>query len=134
MFFRRMPNVYSPPKACFYLRSPALNWLSQYYKYTVAKQNGGEAEWAELIYSANQEDGRTNVWSLVVSRRVLVDQFVRLVQYILYQRFFAGYSGLYCSDSLAVSILCASHGQWGFKWEGASLSNSIPNLATVVLR
>ena len=36
-------------KACFYLRSPALSWLSQYYKYTVVKQNGGGAEWVELF-------------------------------------------------------------------------------------
>ena len=38
-----------PPKACFYFRSPTLGWLSQYYEYTVAKQNGGGAEWVELI-------------------------------------------------------------------------------------
>ena len=36
---------HSPPKACFHLRSPALSWLSQYYKHTVAKQIGGGAEW-----------------------------------------------------------------------------------------
>ena len=38
---------HSPPKACFYLRSPALGWLSQ-YEYTVAKQIVGEV-WAELL-------------------------------------------------------------------------------------
>jgi len=30
-------------------RSPALGWLSQRYEYTVAKQNGGGAEWVELL-------------------------------------------------------------------------------------
>ena len=48
---------HSSPKACFYLRSPALGWLSQYYEYTVVKRNGGGAEWVELnggaIYNAN---------------------------------------------------------------------------------
>ena len=33
----------------FYLRSQALDWLSQYYKYTVVKQNRSGAEWVELI-------------------------------------------------------------------------------------
>ena len=33
----------------FYLRSPALVWLSQHYEYTVAKQNGAGAEWVELF-------------------------------------------------------------------------------------
>ena len=28
---------HSPPKACFYLRSPAFGWLSQCYEYTAAK-------------------------------------------------------------------------------------------------
>ena len=37
---------HSPPKACFYLISPTVNWLSQY---TVGKQNGGRAEWVELF-------------------------------------------------------------------------------------
>ena len=36
---------HSPPKACLF----ALNWLSQYYKYTVGKQNGGGLnEWSYL--------------------------------------------------------------------------------------
>ena len=43
---------HSPPKACFYLRSPALGWFSQCYEYTVAKQNGAGAEW-EQLYSYN---------------------------------------------------------------------------------
>ena len=48
----------SQPKACFCLRSPALGWLSQYYKCTIAKQNGNEAEWAELFITLlNQGDG-----------------------------------------------------------------------------
>ena len=40
---------HSPPKACFYLRCPALGWLSQRYEYTVAKQNGGGAELVRLL-------------------------------------------------------------------------------------
>ena len=36
---------YSPPKACFYLRNPALGWRSQCSEYTVTKQNGGGAQW-----------------------------------------------------------------------------------------
>ena len=51
---------HSPPKACFYLRSPALDWLShaQYYKYTVAKQNGGGAEWVELFIALTRRVGK----------------------------------------------------------------------------
>ena len=30
------------------MRSPALGWLSNYNEHTVAKQNGGGAEWVEL--------------------------------------------------------------------------------------
>ena len=45
----REGGTHSPPKACLYLRSPILNWLSQYYKYAVAKQNGGGDEWVELF-------------------------------------------------------------------------------------
>ena len=40
---------HSPLKACFHLKSPALIWLSQRTEYTVAKQNGGGAEWVELL-------------------------------------------------------------------------------------
>ena len=40
---------HSPPEACFYLRSPALGWLSQRYEFTVTKRNGGGAEWVELL-------------------------------------------------------------------------------------
>ena len=47
-----------PTLGLFYLRSPALGWLSKYceytvakqnYEYTVAKQNGDGAEWVELF-------------------------------------------------------------------------------------
>ena len=38
-----------PILTCFDLRSPALGWLSKYHEYTVAKQNGGGAEWVELF-------------------------------------------------------------------------------------
>ena len=40
---------HSPPKACFYLRSPALRWLSQHYEYIVAKTKWGGAEWVGLL-------------------------------------------------------------------------------------
>ena len=43
---------HSPPKAY-----PALNWLSQYYKYTVAKQNGGGTEWVELFIALTRGMG-----------------------------------------------------------------------------
>ena len=46
---RPVAYYHSPPKACFDLRSPALGWLSKYHEYTVAKQNGGGAEWVELL-------------------------------------------------------------------------------------
>ena len=36
---------YSTPKARFYLSG----WLSQCYEYTVARPNGGGAEWVELL-------------------------------------------------------------------------------------
>ena len=49
---------HSPPKACFTsLRSPALGWLSKYHEYTVAKQNGGGAEWVELFITLTKEMG-----------------------------------------------------------------------------
>jgi len=38
----------------FYLRSPALGWLSKYCEYTVAKQNGGGAKWVELFITLTE--------------------------------------------------------------------------------
>ena len=54
----------TPHLRLVYLRSPALRWLS---KYTVAKQNGGGAEWVELFITPTK-GGRTNVRTLAVSR------------------------------------------------------------------
>ena len=38
-----------PTDGLFLFKSPTLGWLSQRYEYTVAKQNGGGAEWVELL-------------------------------------------------------------------------------------
>ena len=95
---------YFPPKACIYLRSPALNWLSQYYKYTVAKQNGGGAEWVELFIMLTRGMGEPTyglLLSLVMSwwgicEACSVHPVPKALRWIL---------GLYCGDSLAVSTL-----------------------------
>ena len=41
------------------MRSPALGWLSKYYEYTVAKQNGGGAEWVELFITHTASNHKT---------------------------------------------------------------------------
>ena len=73
---------YSPPRACFHLRSPALDWLSQYYKYTLAKENGGEAEWVELFITLTSGIGESSTDSCCVSSRPGAAS-VRFVQCIL---------------------------------------------------
>ena len=64
--YYREGQDHSPPKACFYLRSPAVDWLSQYYKYTVAKQIGGGGEWVELFITLTRGMGEPT-YGLVLS-------------------------------------------------------------------
>ena len=53
------------------MRSPALGLLSKYYKYTVAKQNGGGAEWVELFITLTKGMGEPTYGLLLSLYRVL---------------------------------------------------------------
>ena len=94
---------HSRPKACFYLRSPALDWLSQYYKYTIAKQNGGGTEWVELFITLTMGMGEPTYGFLSHPGGVSV----RLVERILYQWFFLWILGAVSR----IIILCVSCSQ-----------------------
>ena len=56
-----------------------LGWLSKYYEYTVAKQNGGGAEWVELFIMLTRGMGEPT-YGLLLS---LVASWLGLVQRIL---------------------------------------------------
>ena len=59
---------HSPPKACFFLFQESSS-LSQDYKYTEAKQNGGGTEWVELFITLTRGMGEPAYGSLAVSRQ-----------------------------------------------------------------
>ena len=77
------------------MRSRPLGWLSKYYEYTVAKQNESGAGWVELFITLTRRMGEPTYG---------VDFLASFVASYT-KACFAGYSGLYCGDSFAVSIL-----------------------------
>ena len=86
-------------------------------------------------HNINWVNGRTNVWTHAVVLIVLVESlggFLFSGRHSCVKDFFAGHSGLYCGNFVAVSILCETLST-GFKWERASLTNSVPILVTVCL-
>ena len=109
----------------FYLRSLALDWLSEYYKYIVAKQIGSGAEWVELFITLTRRMGETT-YELLLSLRPGGAFFFRLVQRILYQGSSLDTVGCTAATLLRYVILCASCSQW-------ALNGSVILLVTVYL-
>ena len=112
---------HSIPKACFYLRSPALGWLSQYYEYTVAKQNGGWTEWVELFITLTRgmcEPTHGLLLSLIAS---WWDVCETCSEHPVLKVLLLDIWGCTAATLLRYVILCAS------------LSNGVPNLAMAFL-
>ena len=115
------------------MRSPALGWLSKYYEYIVAKQNGGGAEWVELFITLTKGMGKPTYGLLLyVSHRVLVFEACsacpasKVLRWMLWSVVRRLSRGKYI-------ILCESRSQRALN--GSVLPrDSIPNLATACER
>ena len=57
------------------MRSPALGWLSKYYEYTVAKQNGGGAEMVELFITLTKGMGEPTYGLYFCAEQYLYGRF-----------------------------------------------------------